>query len=111
MQPNETFWVVFGWFGILTIAGLVMLMAYCAFDSLRSVINEWRWQYKYKHRFDKPPTAKCYCKDCVHHGKNGNDYGEKCGLPGVDRFTPHNGFCYMARPMTVKEAARNGKDD
>jgi hypothetical protein len=50
-----------------------------------------------------------YCKDCVHHGKNGNDYSEKCDLPGVDRFTPHNGFCYMARPITAKEAKKHGE--
>lgn len=23
--------------------------------------------YKEKRRYDKPPTAKCYCKDCTFH--------------------------------------------
>lgn len=109
MQLNDGFWGFFGLVGICATCAALFVFAYIAFDSLRSVIGQWRWKHKYKHRFDKQPTAACYCKDCVHHGKNGNDYSEKCDLPGVDRFTPHNGFCYMARPITAKEAKKHGE--
>lgn len=52
--------------------------------------------YKRKHRFDKPPTAKCYCKDCAYHGilmPNG------CECPGrKNYYSPDDGFCHEAKP-------------
>ena len=97
---NEALMFVFSWIGILIVAGFVVAMLYCAFDALRDVVHGWRWHYKYKHRFDKPPTAACYCKDCVHHGTRIPNSGvtNACCLPGVGRYTPDNGFCYEAEP-------------
>ena len=109
MQPNEMFWKVFAGIGIGFVVLVIVLLAKSAYDAIVTVIQGWQWEYKYKHRFDKPPTAKCYCKDCVYHGENGNDYSERCDLPGVDRYTPDNGFCYEARPMTAKEAEKHGQ--
>ena len=105
----NTFWYVFGGIGIGAVVCIIGMFAYSAYEAIASVVQEWRWEYKYKHRFDKPPTAKCYCKDCVYHGKTGNDHGERCDLPGVDRFTPDNGFCYEARPMTAQEAKKRDR--
>lgn len=110
MQPSETFWKVFGMFGIFAVAGIVIIFMYTAFDALRDVVRQWRWQHRYKHRFDKPPTAACYCKDCKYHGTKYKDGSNACGLPGVDRYTPDDAFCYEAEPMTRKEAERRGKD-
>ena len=104
-MSTEALMNVFGWIGIFVVGGCVVMMIYRAFDALRSVVSEWRWQYKYKHRFDKPPTAACYCKDCAWHGKHGYRK-EKCGLAGEERFTPDNGFCYEAKPMTRSEAIK-----
>jgi hypothetical protein len=73
------------------------MMGYCAFDALRDVVRGWRWTYRYKHRFDKSPTAKCYCKDCVYHGTE-HENSNPCTLPGIDRWTPEDGFCYEAEP-------------
>lgn len=110
MQPIEkSLWTIFTAIGFITILTLVALFAYFALDALRNVVQRWRWRYEYKHRFDKPPTAKCYCKDCVYHGNNGNDYSERCSLNGVERFTPFNGFCYEAEPINAKEGERRAK--
>ena len=106
---TEALKIVLSWIGALTVAGFMIMMIYCAFDALRNVVLNWRWNYKYRHRFDKPPTAKCYCKDCVWHGKHRNNKDE-CGLAGEGRCTPDNGFCYEAEPMTRKEAIKNEAD-
>lgn len=98
--------IVLSWVGIFTVAACIIMMAYCAFNSLRDAIRSLRWLYKYKHRFDKQPTAACYCKDCVHHGKKNKDGANPCCIPGVSRWTPDNGFCYEAEPITVKEAEK-----
>lgn len=105
---TEALMIVCSLIGILAIAGLVIMVIYCAFDALRDVVRGWRWQCKYKHRFDKPPTAACYCKDCKWHSvKSGN-----CSnVTWADIYTPDNAFCYDAEPMTRKEAERRGKDD
>ena len=95
----EAFMFVFSWIGILIVAGFVVMMLYCAFDALRDVVRGWRWMYKYKHRLDKPPTAKCYCKDCIYHSTTYKDGGNnKCSFPGIDIWTPEDGFCYEAEP-------------
>ena len=102
MQLNDGFWRFFGVVGIITAGGIVILFAYCAYDALRDVIRQWRWERKYKHRFDKPPTAACYCKDCHYHSKS-----NKCdNVTWADRYTPSNGFCYDAIPMTAEEAKK-----
>ena len=93
------------WVGFLTLAGCVIVMSYCAFDALRDVVRGWRWRYTYKHRFDKPPTAACYCKDCVYHGTRLPNSGvtDACCLSGVGRHTPDNGFCYEAEPRKKEQ--------
>ena len=57
-------------------------------------VNKGEWDtsdsLKYKHRFNKPPTAKCYCKDCIYHEKD-----DCCGY--VRQKTPEDGFCYRAK--------------
>lgn len=106
MQLNDGIWKILGLFGIITVAGMVVLIIYSIFDALRSVIGQWHWNYTYKHRFDKPPTAKCYCKDCKWHSAKNN----KCSnVTWADRCTPDNGFCYDASPMTAEEAKKHGQ--
>lgn len=56
-----------------------------------------RYRYKEKHRYDKPPTAKCYCKDCKFHDDNGMCYGL------VNERTNDSCFCAWAeRKENVK---------
>ena len=45
-----------------------------------------------KHRFDKPPTAECYCKDCRLHGKD-NQCFKFNGWRTADEW-----FCWDAEP-------------
>ena len=50
--------------------------------------------YKYKHRFDKKPTAKCYCIDCKYHD---NFIGSCFGFD-KNQHTADNWFCWKASP-------------
>lgn len=52
--------------GTVTVFGIVTLLLIA--DFISNKIHEAIWAYKYKHRFDKPPTAACYCIDCKFHG-------------------------------------------
>lgn len=54
-----------------------------------------KWEEKYKHRFDKSPTAACYCKDCAHYG--GNTFDNQCYIHDGWRVA-ENWFCWEAKP-------------
>lgn len=89
--------------GIFCIVGGMALFLGCLFAWIQDKINEAIFAYRYKHRFDKSPTAKCYCKDCQLHGDpNVPANRNLCRLPGSSRYTPDNGFCYEAEPRRMK---------
>lgn len=51
-----------------TVAFLVMLFCGISFIwYILDALNKAKRKYDHKHRFDKPPLAKCYCKDCKYH--------------------------------------------
>lgn len=54
--------------------------------------EEMRYLHRIKHRFDKPPTAKCYCVDCDMHQENG------CCEKFEGWITADNWFCWSATP-------------
>lgn len=97
-------WVM-GFVGFLACIGAFIVALYYLFDAVKCLTHELGWKHRYKHRFDKPPTAKCYCRDCRWHGSNG-----KCGLPGITRYTPDNGYCYESEPLTYEEETRKCQD-
>lgn len=90
---------VFVMIGIIATVGMFCMILVSLFYWLKDIANDLRYNYKIKHRFDKKPVAKCYCRDCYEHSKTG-----QCCLPGSDRYTPDNGFCYEARPLKKNEA-------
>ena len=54
--------------GAVVIILMIVAMIFAVIYAIRQFIRERIWIYKYNHRFDKPPTAKCYCKDCSLYG-------------------------------------------
>lgn len=73
-------------FGFFIVYGLVC--------GLKELITHLKWQYKYKHRFDKPPTAACYCKDCKRHNNENQECYKFKGWRTAD-----NWFCWDAYPL------------
>ena len=59
---------------------------------LKKLVNNLVCRNRIKHRFDKPPTAKCYCIDCKYHD---NETG-RCG--GFGEFIADDRFCWKADP-------------
>ena len=54
--------------GAVVIILMIVAVFLAVIYAIRQFIRERIWIYKYNHRFDKPPTAKCYCKDCSLYG-------------------------------------------
>ncbi len=78
--------------GVLFIIEGLVIAGILAFSFLRDFIEDKRYEYEIAHRFDKKPTAKCYCKDCVLWDED----NEQCR--NVDKFASDCGFCWNAKP-------------
>ena len=98
--------VVINFFTLLGFVGFVLIaiLAIQEFiDKAKYKIRQAKWEYKYKHRFDKPPTAKCYCIDCDFQYKENGSY--ICSrFSGIN--VAENWFCWLATP---KEKDWEGK--
>ena len=87
---------------IASLAIIVGMLAF-AWMYLEEFIDNAKYKYRYKHRFDKPPTAKCYCIDCGYHdNKNGRCSGLVEFTSGY-KYTEDNWFCYNADPRKKEE--------
>ena len=72
---------------------IILLVTTLIFDCIKEKIKLNKLEYMQKHRFDKPPTAKCYCIDCRR-----KDFGGHCDV--VDKYVAEDWFCGAARPKT-----------
>ena len=81
---------------VASLAVIGCMLAF-AWIYLEEFIDKAKRNYRYKHRFDKPPTAKCYCIDCKYHD---NETG-RCG--GFGKFIADNCFCWKADPRKKEE--------
>ena len=77
--------------GFCTLFAVVALVGNFALDELDGFINRKKREYQYKHRFDKPPTAECYCFDCEEREENG-----RCLR--FNYWMIDTGFCSFAEP-------------
>lgn len=95
--------------GICTILGIVFLFGIMLYEIIADKLRDLKWQYKYKHRFDKPPTAKCYCKDCKYY-KVEDGYFNRCTRGHIAHWTiADNDFCWQAEPLKKDPDLRNDK--
>lgn len=84
---------LFTMLGVITAGMFCFLVLYTIYTAIKEGISKAKWKYLYKHRFDKPPIAECYCKDCKKHDFKTN----RCyKFEGV--YTADNWFCWDAEP-------------
>lgn len=95
---------IFACFGVV----LVGIIIYDLLTRLIDNIIDYRKRQKSKriieHRFNKPPTAKCYCIDCKYHGM----FNDLCHRDGR-RHTADTEFCSDAEPRKIIEEKENKK--
>ena len=88
---------IFTGIGITTVTVFCGMILFLFVDFISNEIREAIWVYKYKHRFDKPPTAACYCIDCKFHG-DPIDPTRCTNRPNVVLRTADEWFCQSAEP-------------
>lgn len=93
---NEILMLAFSMVGFVVTLIVTIYMMFTFSCWLCEFIYKKKWEYTIKHRFDKPPTAKCYCVDCDRH-----DNTARCIK--FDHYTADNWFCWDAEPRKDKE--------
>jgi hypothetical protein len=89
----ETFALV----GVIITIFIMIIVVYAVLQAIKEKIEKAIYRYKVKHRFDKPPTAKCYCVDCQRYEPRGKyPNGRCCKFDGWS--VADNWFCWDATP-------------
>lgn len=90
---------------LFTIIGFLVVVCVLYFsitgllEVIANSIRKAKRRYQIKHRFDKPPTAKCYCKDCRWYDEDGIFNFEREGhCKRIDLTVNDDWFCWMADP-------------
>ena len=91
--------------GAVVIILTIVAMIFAVFCVIRQVIRNRIWIYKYNHRFDKPPTAKCYCKDCYLYG----DFENRCLCRKHKSHFSEDYFCKDADPRKAESGLAREK--
>lgn len=96
--------IFFATIGVICMIGMVLALLAIALDNLNNLIRDWRYNYRIKHRFDKPPTAKCYCRDCRYHDPE----TRRCYKfhENTNRLTGDASFCWEAEPRERKDEVK-----
>lgn len=88
---------IFTSIGIATVTVFGIVILALVVDFISNEIHEAVWVYKYKHRFDKPPMAACYCVDCKFHG-DGIDPTRCTNYKNIVFQTADEWYCHAAEP-------------
>lgn len=92
--------------GCATILAIVFALLGAFTGWIADSIRIKKRDYAYAHRFDKPPTASCYCKDCQWHNIDTN----QCSR--YEYWFPDDGFCWYATPRYLDAfAEQNDKEE
>lgn len=89
------------YFGVIVGASFVTFGLISLTDEFLEWIKHLIYIYKYKHRYNKPPLAKCYCKDC----KKWDLHSPQSTLERCWKFnykTNDNWFCWDADPRDME---------
>ena len=80
-------------FGVILIGTTIFFLLVMLWEVIKDLFHTLKIKYIIKHRFDKPPTAKCYCQDCVRHNNESNKCYKFDGW-----YTADDWFCWDAEP-------------
>ena len=85
--------IIFTTIGFLTSIAALTIVTIILIGEIKNIINRYKIKYQRKHRFDKPPNAKCYCIDCKYRTKY-----KECHVLGGCLKVADDWFCWKAEP-------------
>ena len=105
LTVGQQLMVLFGQLCLFVCVGAALL---AAGGWIKYEIGYLKRRYQHKHRFDKPPTAECYCVGCDNWHVNSTDGTTGICMSGHCRgsYTADSFFCKYAKKRS-KEEDRN----
>lgn len=88
---------IFATIGLGASAAALILLSWVIIDAIREYIHGLKQEKRWKTRFNKTPTAKCYCIDCCHFEKDTHRCTQGNNNHCYDAF-----FCEDAEPHRTK---------
>ena len=61
---------IFAFVGLIATLATIFMLCGMFIVFILEKIRDLQRRYECKHRFNKPPIAKCYCKDCCFYAEN-----------------------------------------
>ena len=89
---NKIVVVFFAFLGVVFLALLIASITEAIATAVRKRTRRKRKEYEDKHRFDKSPTAECYCVDCWYR----DNENSKCRRHQL--YVADDWFCKDAMP-------------
>jgi len=96
---------IFECIGAFVTICLLLFTGYVALTCIIGALKHWKSKYKIKHRFDNPPVAKCYCRDCKHWDCRTRHCGK------YDYFMESECFCSLADPLNATELKKRDMEE
>lgn len=81
-------------FGML----IAILILKIVTELIKCFVHYLKRQHQIRHRFDKPPTAKCYCIDCKYRFTHTDQCNKFRGM-----VVPDDWFCGDAEPTKYSQ--------
>lgn len=97
---------IFAEVGLVTILGITAGFGVILCTRVVDLIERTKNKYIIKHRFDKSPTAKCYCRDCIRWDPESG----KCHSGFNSQLMDPGWFCCFAEPASSKEFENRNKN-
>lgn len=100
---SASWWIQLLFFLGVTVGAVTLaFLAWAIVAEIEGLIKKLVYIYKYKHRFGKPPTAKCYCKDCFNWHPHSPQATEGTCCTHSSWHTADNWFCWDAEPRDTE---------
>ena len=84
--------IFFAFLGVVFFTLIVSVITESISTAIRERRRKKRKEYEYKHRFDKFPTAECYCMNCWYRDSENS----KCRR--YEMYVAEDWFCKDATP-------------
>lgn len=92
---NENVVKVLALFGLVFIFLVGATILGFTIIEVKNTIRDYLLKKEQKRRFNKPPTAKCYCRDCCKWNENNGSCSKFKGWRTADSW-----FCWDAEPIS-----------
>lgn len=96
---SEFFKCLFSLIGVISCIAVIIILIMLLVMTLKEKVEDRIHDYKVEHRFDKPPTAKCYCRDCMLWDSETGKCYDSCN----SRYMGPAWFCCFAEPRGRKD--------